>query len=301
MTKSFYSKESIMKRKIITIDETKCNGCGLCVQGCPEGAIRLIDGKARLVGDLYCDGLGACIGGCPEGAITIEEREAVAYDERKVMDNIVRQGAGTIKAHLDHLRTHGESGYLATALAVLEERGIPAPKDEQTAGQGEPAHGGHEGHSCPGLKAFNFGRQGGAAPAPEQAPAAEARSELRQWPVQLHLISPLAPHFRDQDLLLAADCTAFSAGDFHNKYLRNKALAIACPKLDDGQERYVEKLVALIDGARINTLTVLKMHVPCCGGLLHLALEARDKAQRKIPVKTITIDPEGGVLEEKWM
>lgn len=295
-----------MKRKIIAIDEELCDGCGLCAQGCPEGALRIVDGKARLVGDLLCDGLGACIGTCPRGAILVEEREAEPYDERRVMeDNIIPRGEATIKAHLEHLKDHGEEGYLRIALQVLKERGLAAPAGFDRSGQAEAAssaqdsvQGGHGG--CPGLKAFGFkavpGNGRGAAPEGEGG-----RSELRQWPIQLHLANPRAPHFRGANLLLAADCVAFSAGDFHQRWLKGKALAIACPKLDDGADRYIEKLAVMMDEAKIDTLTVLRMHVPCCGGLVSIALEARKKATRNVPIKSVVVDPEGTVLQEEWL
>jgi NAD-dependent dihydropyrimidine dehydrogenase PreA subunit len=235
------------KRSIVRIDEEKCTGCGDCVPACAEGAIRIIDGKARLVADNLCDGLGACLGDCPAGAITIEERDADAFDEAAV-----------------------------TAVA---------------------AHGhGHMG-GCPGSRVMTFERPAsepgvGAGPQP---------SELRHWPVQLHLVSPRAPYFRGTDLLLAADCTAFAVGDFHSKHLKGRALAIACPKLDDGHDVYLEKLVALIDEASVNTITVMIMEVPCCGGLLELARDAAARASRKVPVKRILVGLKGDVLSEDWI
>lgn len=280
-----------MKRKIIAIDEELCDGCGLCAGGCPEGALRIVDGKARLVGDLLCDGLGACIGTCPRGAIQVEEREAEPYDERRVMeDNIIPKGQATIEAHLDHLRAHGEDGYLTIALAVLAERGLEVPKTPKPA---IPA-------GCPGSLSFSFAKEPRpqASAAPNAAPAA---SELRQWPVQLHLINPRNPVFRGSSLLLAADCAAFSVGDFHARFLKNRTLAIACPKLDEGLDRYVDKLAVLIDEAMIDTLTVVRMHVPCCGGLTQIAQEARAKANRNVPIKSITVDPEGTILQEVWL
>ena len=297
-----------MKRKIIAINEELCDGCGLCANGCPEGALKIVDGKARLVGDLLCDGLGACIGTCPRGAILVEEREAEPYDERKVMeDNIVPKGAATVKAHLDHLRDHGEDGYLKTALAVLKERGVePPPGYGDSPAAPEAAHGGHEHPAgCPGMKAFSFKAAGSAAGGQSSAPQSQSSvpqpSELHQWPIQLHLINPRNPQFRGSNLLLAADCAAFSIGDFHSRFLKNKTLAIACPKLDDGLDRYVDKLAVMIDEAMIDTLTVLRMHVPCCGGLVSLAQEARSKASRNIPIKSITVDPEGKILQEVWL
>lgn len=284
-----------MLRDIITIDEEKCTGCGLCIPGCPEGAIQLIDNKARLVSDLFCDGLGACLGHCPEGAISVEKREAEPYDERKVMENIVKQGPNTIKAHLAHLRDHGETGFLNIALNVLKEKEIDVPTDFRIAGETI-----HESHaSCPGTRAMAFSKQ----PA-QQEPALQTTdlpSELTHWPVQLHLVSPMAPYFRNADVVLAADCTAYAYGDFHRRFIKNKALAIACPKLDEGHDVYIAKLTAMIDEAKINTLTVVIMQVPCCGGLIYLAQKAVAAAQRKIPVKKIVIGIQGELVSEEWV
>ena len=193
-----------MKRRIIRIDEEKCNGCGKCIPNCPEGALQLIDGKARLVSDLFCDGLGACIGECPLGAIRVVEREAEPYDERRVMEGIIRQGAGTIKAHLEHLRSHGEFKLLEIAIACLKERGIAVP--EPAAPAGHP-HGG-----CPGMLAKKLA----AKPAGKPAGGASA---LRQWPVQLKLLNPAAEYFDNADLLISADCVAHAFGGFHKELL----------------------------------------------------------------------------------
>lgn len=280
-----------MKRKIINIDEEKCTGCELCIPNCPEGAIQVIDGKARLVSDLMCDGLGACLGHCPEGAITIEEREAEEYDERKVMANIVKAGHNTIQAHLTHLREHNQHDYLQQAIDYLKENNIDVPEEKEEHMHG-PMHGG-----CPGSKIMHFNK------ADESAADLEGKrpSQLTHWPIQMHLISPNAPHFQGADLLLAADCVAFSLGDFHKDYLKDKTLAIACPKLDDGKQIYLEKLKALIDGAKINTLTVMIMQVPCCGGLLNLAQEAAAQSERKIPIKCIVVGLQGEILGEEWV
>lgn len=286
-----------MKRTIIKIDEDKCTGCGLCIPNCPEGAIQLIDGKARLVGDLLCDGLGACLGHCPEGAITVEEREAEPYDESKVMENVVKQGAGTIKAHLEHLRSHDQLDYLRQAVEFLNEKGIANPMMAEKQAAAAKGPGGHGG--CPGSRAMSFA---GTAPTSEGEDSADSRpSRLAHWPVQLHLISPRAQHYQAGDLVLAADCVAYSLGDFHKDWLKGKALAIACPKLDDGQEVYLEKLKALIDEAKINTLTVMIMEVPCCSGLLRLAQQAAKEASRKVPVKSVVVGVQGEVLQESWV
>jgi ferredoxin len=279
-----------MKRKIIKIDEEKCNGCGLCMPGCPEGALQMIDGKARLVSDLFCDGLGACIGQCPEGAITIEEREAVAYDERQVIAGIAKQGKAVVEAHLQHLRDHNQMEYLQQALAYLREKGLIATKDAAAS----PMHS-HAGGGCPGSRAMSFAP---AAEDPTPRPAGNLPSRLTHWPIQLHLISPQAPHFQGADLLLAADCVAFSLGGFHEDYLKGKTLAIACPKLDNGQEIYVEKLVSLIDHAQVKSLTVMIMQVPCCGGLLQMARSASAQAERQLPIDYIVVGLRGEILQQ---
>lgn len=279
------------KRKIINIDERKCDGCGACIPNCPEGALRVIDGKARLVSDLLCDGLGACLGECPRGAITLSEREAADYDERAVMANMIEQGMNTVKAHLKHLKEHGQTVFLEQALSFLKEKGINDPlagTDEHAA-----AGGAHAPCGCPGARELDLrgeaGRDGETGP---------VGSQLRQWPVQLHLISPMAPYYKRADLVLAADCVAYAYGNFHNGFLKNKALAIACPKLDGGQESYVEKLTALIDEAELRTLAVITMEVPCCGGLMSMAGAALAAAKKKIPVKHIVIGLQGGIKSE---
>ncbi len=272
-----------MKRQIIAIDEELCNGCGQCIPNCPEGALQMIEGKARLISDLFCDGLGACIGECPQGAITIEEREAQSYDERRVMENIARQGAGVIQAHLQHLADHGQETYLSQAVQFLKERGI---RVERGGGPGEH----HSG--CPGARAREL------HPTAEPAAGGPARpSQLRQWPVQLHLLAPTAPYLRGSHLLLAADCVAYTTGDFHREFLQGKTLAIACPKLDSHQEIYLDKLTAMIDFGGVEALTVMTMEVPCCRGLLELARRAAAGAERSVPIEWIQIGVQGQVLQ----
>ncbi len=281
-----------MKRKIVEIDEDKCNGCGLCVPNCYEGALQIIDGKARLISDLFCDGLGNCIGHCPQNAIKIIEREAEPYDEKKVMEKIAKAGAATIKAHLEHLKDHGETEYLRQAIEYLKENNIEVPEGVE---EERPHHEGSAFCGCPGSRVMDFGR------AEDEAQHGDISSQLRQWPVQLHLVPPNAPFYKNADVLLAADCTAFSLGDFHSKHLKGKALAIACPKLDSSQEIYEEKITAMIDEAKINTLTVMTMEVPCCGALLLLAKRAAEAAGRKIPIKHIVVSVKGEILEENWV
>lgn len=315
-----------MKRQIIQIDEEKCTGCGECIPNCHEGALQMIDGKARLISDLMCDGLGACIGHCPEGAIEIIEREAQPYDEIAVIKEMVTKGKNTVIAHLTHLKEHKEFGYLKQGVRWMQENkeNISFDIDEVTAivhngsqKQTKPAAsdcgcGGHEEkhahHShnhvhnimsggCPGSAAREINKpETNSDIAVEDIP-----SELRQWPVQMHLINPAASYFQNSDLLLAADCVAFSLGNFHSAFLKGKSLAIACPKLDSNKEVYLQKLVGLIDEAKVNTITVMKMEVPCCGGILQMAQLAVQEASRKVPIKSITVGISGEILSEDWI
>jgi len=295
-----------MKREIIKIDEELCNGCGLCIPACPEGALQIIDGKARLVSDLMCDGLGACIGDCPEGAIEIETREAEPYNETAVMKEIIRHGFNTVVAHLKHLREHGETAFLKEALVFLEEQdGLGYTVAEVTQKVHKNDDSDACGGGCPGGATVVFDIDTDAvdkaATAGNAENYADQPSALRQWPVQMHLINPNAAYFENADVVLAADCTAFSMGNFHTQYLKGKSLAIACPKLDSGTEIYVQKLVSMIDEARINTLHVMIMEVPCCGGLIQMAQMAASTASRKIPVKKTVVGIRGDILSEEWI
>lgn len=277
-----------MIRKIITINSDLCNGCGECMPNCPEGALQMIDGKARLVSDLFCDGLGACIGHCPVGAIAIEEREAGSYDERQVMANVVRQGRNTVVAHLDHLKEHGEKEYLAAALAYLRETGysLDTGKWERKP---EPSK---EFHGCPGSRVMEFPSSG----SPADDPGVEMGSELRQWPVQLALIPPGAPFLRNADLVVAADCVPFAYGNFHRKFLKGRALALFCPKLDRNLDEYVEKLTVILRESGVRSVTVVHMQVPCCFGTGKIVADALAKAGKKIPVEDVTISVSGEIL-----
>lgn len=288
-----------MKRQIITIDEKLCTGCSECIPACPEGALQVIDGKARLMSDLFCDGLGACVGKCPTGAMRVETRDAEPYDERRVMhESIAKAGPNVIAAHLRHLAEHGANDYLQTALDYLKEQGIQNPLEVETpAGMSSQAH--HAG-GCPGSRMMDLRRNEEAVPSGISS-TVSAVGELRQWPIQLHLVTPIAPYYQGSDLLLAADCTAFAAGDFHGRLLRGRSLAIACPKLDVEMDRYVEKLVAMIDMAQVNTITVAIMEVPCCGGLMGLVSKALEKAQRRVPIKQVIMSVTGDILSEKWV
>lgn len=280
------------KRSIISIDENLCNGCGACAQGCNEGALQIIDGKARMVSDLYCDGLGACIGDCPTGAIKIEEREAEPYNEEAVMERISKNGEHTILAHLNHLKTHGEMALLQQGITYIKQHNLKVDISTLTDEQPALACG------CKSSMTRSFEK-------PNQpnhyACVGTAQSELTHWPIQLHLINPASQHFSNADLLLAADCTAFALGSFHSNLLRNHKLAIACPKLDSNKEQYIDKLTALFDNSDINTLTVVIMEVSCCRGLLQLAQVATQKASRKTPIKRVVIGVQGNIIDESWI
>lgn len=246
-----------MIRQIIKIDEELCNGCGLCVSACHEGAIGLKEGKARLLRDDYCDGLGNCLPVCPTGAITFEEREALEYDEEEVKRN-------------------------------MESRHKPVLKQEQAVF-----------HGCPGSRLTELLRSGcDDLPSEKQQTKEESRrvpSMLRQWPVQLQLVPVNAPYFSGADLLIAADCTAYSYGDFHS-FMRDKITLIGCPKLDDVD--YAGKLAQIFTVNRINSITVIRMEVPCCGGIVHAVKTAMANSKRIVPWRVITISTDGVILED---
>ncbi|GAB1431807.1 4Fe-4S binding protein [Spirochaetota bacterium] len=291
-------------RAVIEIDEELCDGCGLCANGCHEGALRIIDGKARLVGESLCDGLGACIGDCPRGALSTIEREVEPYNERKVIENILPKGLVTIEAHLDHLYSHGQDAWYNEAIEILAEKGIKVqgPKAAKAA-EALPVF-----ESCAGSFARSLG-----APSLKQAPAfkpfaapsggglAELSlgSRLDHWPIQLHLVNPRSPHFRNAELLIAADCTAFACGAFHQSLLAGKKLVIACPKLDSGREVYISKIKAFLDDAQISSITLAIMDVPCCNGLRRMIDEAARDTSRYVPISTVVIAADGGT--QTWL
>ena len=231
-----------MKRKIIHIDQQRCNGCGLCANACQEGAIAMVDGKARLIRDDYCDGLGNCLPHCPTGAITFVEREAAPFDEEAV------------KAHM--------------------------------AAQSAPAHG------CPGSAARSLNRP--AAPTVlSEGPV--LASQLRQWPVQIKLAPVNAPWLNGAHLLVAADCTAYAYGNFHQQFLKGRVCLIGCPKLDGVD--YTEKLTRIIHENEVKSLTVVRMEVPCCGGLEHAAVTALKNSGKFLPWQVVTISIDGQILD----
>ncbi|MGQ1947970.1 ATP-binding protein [Geofilum sp. OHC36d9] len=295
-----------MEREMIHIDETICDGCGQCIPACHEGALQIIDGKARLVSDLLCDGLGACLGHCPQGAITIEKREAEPYDEIQVMQNTIPKGKNTVIAHLKHLKDHHETVFLKEGLEYLQSNKESLPFNfmdviKELNGIHKAVHTACSTNSCPGSAERALKPTANKTFSPVAAPTHSTASELRQWPVQMHLINPSSSMFKGSDLVLAADCAGFAMADFHQRILKGKTLAIACPKLDHDQDTYLNKLVQLIDTAKINTLTVVIMEVPCCSGLLQLAKNARLQSQRKIPLKMIRVSAEGNILNDEWL
>lgn len=239
-----------MIRKIIKIDESKCNGCGLCAAACHEGAIGMVNGVAKLMREDYCDGLGDCLPACPTGAITFEEREAPAYDHEAVM----------------------------RAKALKESI-------EKTLFSG-----------CPGSRSKAIVREEAAEPV--QAPAAapqKAASQLMQWPVQIKLAPVNAPYFDGANLLIAADCTAYAYGNFHQEFMRNRITLIGCPKLDEGD--YTEKLTEIIADNDIKSVTIVRMEVPCCGGIENAAKRALQASGKFIPWQVVTITTDGRILE----
>ncbi len=268
------------RRKIIRIDEGKCTGCGQCIPNCPEGALQVIDGKARLVSDLFCDGLGACVGHCPEGAMTVEERPAEPYDETRVMENIVKAGTNTIAAHLAHLKEHGATEYYNQAVAYLKKHSIPVPL---AASSRLPC-------GCPGSAVRHISPS--VSPEPSDSPVPRAASALRNWPIQITLIPPSAPYLAGADLLISADCVGSAHPNFHRELVQGKVLLIGCPKLDDALA-YQEKLTEIFRTNTPKSVTVAHMTVPCCFGLVQLVRAAIKASGKTIPFAQITIDLDG--------
>lgn len=263
-----------MKRKIITIDEEKCNGCGLCVNACHESALMIEDGKAKLISDTYCDGLGDCLPECPTGAIKIVEREAAEYDEEAVKKRLEQKNAQT-------------QSPCHTAPAGSER--LPF------------AEGRHMG--CPGSRARIMNRQpvsethtGTANGKAETDTAVKTESQLGQWPCQIKLVHPAAPYFNKAHLLVAADCTAYAYADIHKDFMKNKITIIGCPKLDDVD--YSEKLALILANNDIKSITVLRMEVPCCGGIVHAVKNAMMSSGKLIPWNVVTISTDGKIMEE---
>lgn len=256
-----------MVRKIIKINEELCNGCGLCVNACHESAIGLVDGKAKLLRDDYCDGLGNCLPVCPTGAISFEEREALEYNEEEVKRN-------------------------------MELKEQQAKATAYNANHDGHQHGAHHGMGgCPGSRMMSINRQEttqAAMSERETSPKATA-SELRQWPVQIQLVPPNAPYFTNANLLIAADCTAYAYGDFHS-FMKNKITLIGCPKLDEVD--YSEKLTQILRMNDLKSITVIRMEVPCCGGIVQTVKTALANSKKMIPWRVVTIGTDGTILED---
>jgi Pyruvate/2-oxoacid:ferredoxin oxidoreductase delta subunit len=253
------------KRKIIEIDREKCNGCGLCTTACAEGALVLDEHKkAVLVKEIFCDGMGACLDVCPVDALKIVERDSDDYDPKAAFVHVLKtQGAEAAK------KVHGAPG--------VHSHGHP------------PHFGGCPGSMAREIKPHSPSTEKKGAPA-----AGSVQSELSQWPIQLHLISPHAPYFKECDLLIAADCTAFTLGSFHQDMLKGKKLVIACPKLDE-TGGYVEKISELLKNNTVYSLTVVIMEVPCCSGLFRMVQEAVELSGIRLPVKRIVIGLDGSI------
>lgn len=262
-----------MKRKVIKIDEELCNGCGLCAQACHEGAIGMIDGKAHLLRDDYCDGLGNCLPVCPTGAITFEEREAAEYDQ------------AAVDQHLKNLAGTASAPAAEKASAAPAHAGCPSSSHSSTGG-------------CPGSRSVTLAKADSpvaatASPATD-ADGTPAVSQLMQWPVQIKLLPLRAPYYEGAHLLIAADCAAFTSGDFHNRFMKNKITMIGCPKLDEGS--YAEKLTAILQQNNIASVTVVRMEVPCCGGLANAAIEALKNCGKMIPWNVVTLSIRGEII-----
>ena len=272
-----------MKRKIVLIDADKCNGCGLCVPNCAEGAIQVIDGKARLVAENLCDGLGACLGECPEGAITIVEREADGFDEKVVEQHLKAIGRAPAPSHAGghegqghHHGGHHHGGH---------------HHDHHL----QPAGHGHHGGGCPSARLISHDR----APAATQAPAGEVGSELGHWPVKLQLVPPTAPFFKGKNLLIAADCAPVAYGDFQRRFLKGSAVVIQCPKFGE-QGFVVEKLAGIFRDGGITGITVVRMEVPCCGGLSWSVQKALQMSGRTdLPLREIVVGVRGDIISER--
>ncbi len=260
-----------MIREIVTIDEELCDGCGLCVPSCHEGALKIIGGKAKLVADNLCDGLGDCLGHCPQGAIKVERRAADEFDEQAV----AAQRPGTA-----HPQT--PTGCPSAGLRVVQPGGA----------------GSHEGGGCPGARMARFFAPSDSAPGTDREASTSQPSQLTHWPVQLHLLPPNAPVLKGAKLLLAADCVPIAYADFHEQMLRGRAVVIACPKLDD-TSGYVEKLEAMIRDCELREIVVARMEVPCCAGILQIVLEAHRRAAGTVPIHEIVVSSRGVILQRR--
>jgi len=281
-----------MKRKIITIDEDLCNGCGECVTACAEGALQIVNGKARLVKEDFCDGFGACIGDCPTGALKIVERDAAEYDPAATREHLAATGNAEALHRFDAAAAeHAAQGHLHGAPAAR-----PAPAPRRTPPPA-PAFGG-----CPGMRVRDSSADAPPArPTPGGAglPAHVNPSELRQWPIQLHLVPPGAPFFRGKELVVMSTCGPLASADVHWRFLRGRAVVVACPKLDR-TDPYVEKLAAILSDGTIPKVIVVRMEVPCCGGLTRIVEEAAQMTGRQdLAVEETTLSLDGAVADTR--
>lgn len=281
-----------MKRKIIKIEEELCTGCGDCIPNCPEGALQIIDGKCRLVSDLFCDGLGACIKNCPFNAIHVEEREAEPYNESIVMDTIVKQGENTIKAHLNHLKVHNANDLYKEAIEYLKTHKISIPSGHYIISE-LPTAGCKLG-GCPGTQVQTMNEPQKDEKFTQNIGVEKQKSELHNWPIQLNLLTPRAPFLKHADLLIAADCTAFSYPNFHADFVKDHILVMGCPKLDDA-EGYIEKFTEIFKTQEISSLTILMMEVPCCSGLNRIIEISMQNAGVHLPTKRIILGIDGSL------
>ena len=273
-----------MKRQIIKIDEEKCTGCGLCIPGCKENAIQIVNGKAKLVSEIFCDGLGACLGHCPEGAIAIERCEAEPYSERIVIETILSTSPSSLSGHLEHLLEHNENESYNEAINILKEHKLQIPINKIQIFSGDKSAG------CPGSKTIDL--KNTSSNNETVIDNSKQKSELRQWPVQLHLVSPKASYFIETELVIMSTCGPIASAEIHKKYLKNRAVVVACPKLDN-TESYTEKLANIYAQSMTPRVIVVIMEVPCCKGLSQIAVNAAKLSVREdiiIEEHTLSLD-----------
>ena len=259
-----------MKRKIIKIDEDLCNGCGECVVGCSEGALQIVDGKAKLVKEDFCDGFGDCIGTCPTGALTIQEREAEDFDEAATIENLRQtQGEEAVKKMQQAQRLH-----------EIKQK----------------VHGLNSGGGCPSSRTIQTKPKLNKKPTTNQSTATILPSDLAQWPIQIHLVSPNAPYFDGKELVVMSTCAPLTSADTHWRYLRGRSVVVGCPKLDNTSP-YPAKLAAIIKENNIPKIVVVRMEVPCCGGLVEIVKQAIELSGKSVPLQVDTVSIEGELVE----
>jgi NAD-dependent dihydropyrimidine dehydrogenase PreA subunit len=256
-----------VKRKIIKIDEELCDGCGNCIPSCPEQALQIVETengkKARLVKELYCDGLGACLGTCPTGALAIIEDEVEPYDDEATIKRIKEKAPDMLETHMKHIQEHGHA---------------PHAHHKHTAA-----------HACPSAKVMQWEKI-----EHKSEKTARADSELRQWPVQIHLVPAAAPYFKDADIVIVADCVPFSYANLHRDFIKSNAVAVGCPKFDDA-DAYIEKITNIIRQSQPKSITVVTMEVPCCSGLVNIVEQAIERSGADVPFKTVTVTIKGDI------